>query len=53
MHYAPAQNVLARRNGPRPDTRRQDLLNRDRDETFKGLFPLRCALRCVALRGER
>ena len=34
MHGAPAQNVLTRLKGPRPETRRRDLLCRDRDETL-------------------
>jgi len=33
MHGAPARNVSTRRKGPRPETRRRDLLGRDRDET--------------------
>jgi len=32
-HGAPARNVSARRKGPRPKTRRRDLLGRERDET--------------------
>ena len=32
MHGAPARNVSWRK-GPRPETRRRDLLGRDRDET--------------------
>ena len=34
MHGAPARNVSTRRKGPRPETRRRDLLGRDRDETL-------------------
>ena len=35
MHGAPEQNVSTRRKGPRPETRRRDLIGRDRDETAR------------------
>jgi len=33
MHATPVRNVSMRRKGARPETRRRDLLGRDRDET--------------------
>ena len=33
LHGMPVWNVSTRRKGPRPETRRRDLLGRDRDET--------------------
>ena len=34
MHATPVRNVSMRRKGARPETRRRDLLGRDRDETL-------------------
>jgi len=49
MHGTPAQDVSTKQNSLRPEMRRQDLLDRDRDETWdaQGRSRPRCWARCL------